>query len=315
MKVKVRLIAKPIGIENVLITVDSEQTQSINLEGVWISISPNAYNFTLEQSLDIDDRQLDDLNNPDKYYEVGNYAYGLCENLFDKQKTVLKYLKYFYGIPELDEYFSFKGVPEWSQDGTNWKPIEMKHRAKWVPTSPIYHLPEPLIDWLPILIDRGIEPLFAFIHLSKAFNEKDTRHQWIHATIAAELAFKEFLSKYDKKLTSLILKVPSPPLKTLYGDVLFDQTGERSPYLSALHKGTETRNTLIHQPLDSSPEKYDTEVYLLTVQSAILHLQYLLNKEVAVLEYFFKLSVDKLDKRLSESTSKQFKAKTETKGA
>jgi len=297
MNVKVRLIAKPTGIENVQITVNSQQTQSITLEGITISISPNAYTFTLEQTIDINNQQFEDLNNRDKYYKEGNYAYELCENLFAKQKTVLKYLKYLYGIPELDERFSFTGVPEWSKDGINWESISMRYEGKWVPTAPIYQLPEPLIHWLPILIGKGIEPLFAFIHLSKAFNDKDTRHQWIHATIAAELAFKEFLSKYDSKLTSLILKVPSPPLRTLYGDVLLEQTGEKSPYVSALHKGAEVRNTLIHQPLESSPDRFDTEVYLLTVQSAILHLQYLLNKDIAVLEYFFKLSADKLEKK------------------
>lgn len=309
MNIKVKLVAKPNGIEDVQITVYSEQTQSIVLDGIIISISPNEYTFTLEQSLDITESQVDDLNNTEKYYEEGNYAYELCENLFSKQRTVLKYLKYLYGIPELDEYFSFSGSPEWSEDGNQWKFVQRKYRSKLIPTGPIYSLPEPLMHWLPILIDKGVEPLFAFIHLSKAFNEKDTRHQWIHATIAAELAFKEFLSKYDKKLTSLILKVPSPPLKDLYGDVLFEQTGERSPYVSALHKGAETRNTLIHQPLDSSPEKHDTQVYLLTVQSAILHLQYLLNKEIAVLDYFFKISDDKLQRKLSESPPKSKKTK------
>jgi hypothetical protein len=58
----------------------------------------------------------------------------------------------------------------------------------------------------------------AFRHLHRAENERDDpRHAWIDATIAAELAIKEFFILYKPELAPFVLEVPSPPLSKLYG--------------------------------------------------------------------------------------------------
>jgi hypothetical protein len=145
-------------------------------------------------------------------------------------------------------------------------------------------------------MDRGIKPFFAFNHLHKAFNEPNSRHQWINATICAELAFKEFLAVYDSKCASLITYAPSPPLPILYKQVLNEQTGEESPFAKELGDGATLRNSLIHKPKHPSPDKKKTDIYLHVVQSAILHLQYLLYKDIPVFKFFYERSVEQLNR-------------------
>ncbi|PWG78050.1 hypothetical protein [Pararcticibacter amylolyticus] len=294
MKIYLRYIAKPNGSDNVQVSVNSDRVITFQLEDTKITVTKDRYVFQLEKTIELDENEINELKDLEKFYENGAVSYKIAEPLFDKMKQIVEYLKFFYGISELDENFTSNGVPEWSEDGVAWNKIPMKYRATWKPSGPVYYLPESLLPWLPLIAKKGIKPFFAFNHLHKAFNEFNTRHQWINATICAELAFKEFLATYDDKCVSLITYAPSPPLPILYKQVLFEQTGEKSPFAKELGDGATIRNNLIHKPKYPSPSKDETNEYLHVVQSAILHLQYLLYKDIPVFEFFFKRSLSQL---------------------
>ena len=116
------------------------------------------------------------------------------------------------------------------------------------------------------------KPLQAFDYLHKAKREKNNNHKWINATIAAELAIKEFLIKNQPGISVLILEMPSPPLHKLYGVVLESFYGERSPKLSELNNGASVRNNIIHRPNEIKVEKKAIEKYIKDVEYAIFHL-------------------------------------------
>jgi hypothetical protein len=296
MKIYLKSIKKPKGTEGVQIGTTPETNQSFEYGDVTMTHDSQTNTFILTQTVDLSDSEIDELRNIDKTYEEGTVSFKLVEYLNNRMKEVLAYLKYFYMIPKLDEQLDSGGTTQWSTNNTDWQDIPMKMRYRWEPTSPIYVLPDPLLSWFPILASKNIKPLFAFSHLHKAFNERDTRHQWINATVAAELGFKEFLAKYDKNSASLITYAPSPPLPILYKQVLKDHTGEESPFAEKLGKGASTRNDLIHKPNHRSPNKEKTNLYLHEVQAAILHLQYLLNKDIEILKYFYDRSVAELER-------------------
>ena len=217
------------------------------------------------------------------------------DELYAGAQQVLKYLKYFYGIAELDENLHLSGGFEWSLDETVWYPLPEKHETRWLPGGLIYTLDDNLLFWMPKLAERNIQPFFAFTHLHAAFSETNTRHQWINATIAAELAFKEFLSQFDNRATTLITQVPSPPLQKLYRDVLKDYTGEESPVHSKLSKGAEKRNALIHRTTEPSPTRQETLIYNHQVEVAIFHLYSKLYKADPFFEYLLNIAKGRLD--------------------
>ena len=87
-------------------------------------------------------------------------------------------------------------------------------------------------------------------HLHRAKSENIAHHKWIDATIAAELAIKDVLSKANPDLELLLMEMPSPPLVKLYGVILEKHLGEKSPYLKRIKNGVEIRNRLVHKPYD-----------------------------------------------------------------
>lgn len=289
-----KYIAKPNGVESVQLSVNSDEKIRFQLEDVHITVAKDEYVFELEETTEISEMEFIELQNTEIIYEDGAIGFKLAEPLLQKMRSVLEYVKFFYGIPQLDEKFTSQGIPEWSLDRKAWTKVPMKRKTAWRPTGPIYYLPKPLLSQFPALIKEGIRPFFAFHHLHKAFNETNTRHQWINATISAELAFKEFLATYDPKSASLITYAPTPPLPILYKQVLLEQTGVPSPYSKELGEGATMRNNLIHKPNFPSPNKDKTQEYLYMVQSAILHLQYLLYKDKPLFKYFYERSVEEL---------------------
>ena len=68
-----------------------------------------------------------------------------------------------------------------------------------------------------------------------------------------------------------LLELPSPPLRKLYGTILEEIVGERSPYVSDLHKGAEIRNNLVHRP-GTMVDSQDAVNYMGMVRHAIRHL-------------------------------------------
>lgn len=91
------------------------------------------------------------------------------------------------------------------------------------------------------------------------------------------MAIKEFLGIIKPELIPLLLEVPSPPLRKLYGILLEEYAKERSPKLSKLVNGQATRNNLVHRPESIKLETEETNNYIRDVEIAIFHLLYLLD--------------------------------------
>jgi hypothetical protein len=224
----------------------------------------------------------------------------LC-TLLTKLKSIagklVQYIKYFWGIPELEDNNDqprLQAAYTWRDKDEIWRITQDRQETNWKPTQPYYQLDENFIRWMPSLLNNDIDPLFGFTHLHKAFLETNTRHQWIDATIAAELAFKEFLGKFAKEVTPLLTHLPSPPLDKMYGSVLEAYTGQRSPVVKCFNNGSRVRNELIHRPRQVMPTKEETDEYLNQVQVALFHLHSLLNPESELFKFLLKRAEDKL---------------------
>lgn len=125
-------------------------------------------------------------------------------------------------------------------------------------------------------ITSGVFPLVAMRHLHRAKHESEPHHKWIDATIAAELAIKEVLSRANPNIAPILLDLPSPPFSKLYGSLLKAYLGQESPFRNKLIKGQEKRNILVHKPGAISIDQKDAEDYVRDVESAIFHLLSLL---------------------------------------
>src|SRR5205085_8292103 len=140
-------------------------------------------------------------------------------------------------------------------------------------TSPAIPLDGATWKATQAFIDKNEQPFRESLrHLHRAMTGTHARHSWIDATIAAELAIKEFLIRFKPDIKTLLLEVPSPPLHKMYGSVLESFIGERSPRVKEIAKGAEIRNVLIHRPEETKITDADAHDYVEYVQVAILHL-------------------------------------------
>lgn len=136
----------------------------------------------------------------------------------------------------------------------------------------------------------------------------------IYAAYAAELAIKEFLIEYTKKkytkkddngdsplvdspVESLLLELPSPPLQTLYGEVLKSYTGKGSPKYNEMGALNRERNSLMHKPPRKERENGEqkerefaakAERCVRDAEGAIFHLLHLLFEEDLLIERLYK---------------------------
>lgn len=125
-------------------------------------------------------------------------------------------------------------------------------------------------------LSNGIEPLIAMRHIHRAKLEKMPHHKWVDATIAAELAIKEVLVRACPNIGTLLLEMPSPPLNKLYGAILEEYLGERSPFLAEIRNGVEVRNKLVHKPVHEYIDDQKAIDYVNKIEAAIFHLLSLL---------------------------------------
>ena len=97
---------------------------------------------------------------------------------------------------------------------------------------------------------------------------------WIEATIAAELAIKEFLIRQRPELETLLLEVPSPPIYKMYRPILKAYGGKTLPreIFKALSDGAEIRNRLVHRPQDEPIDHQKAVDHVSAVAEAIEHL-------------------------------------------
>lgn len=176
---------------------------------------------------------------------------------------------------------------EWSVAGKDWRygPARIEVGGVDVVTVPGYQ--GNLTSRVEAAVSGANLPLLihAMRHLHRAKLERDPRFRWIDATIAAELGIKEFLSTYKPELESLLLQVPSPPLNKLYGAVLENYAGERSPKLKAIREGVELRNVLVHRPGEQQVGSKEANAYVKNIESALLHLLTLLYPDDDLIRY------------------------------
>jgi hypothetical protein len=196
---------------------------------------------------------------------------SITSDITSATRKVLALVKYALGCIDLDEQLlSFKSV-EWSADKTGWKPFPtlVKGVADAYST---HHLNQQTAHAIQQCIDRGFEPFVALRHLHKARIERIPHYKWIDATIAAELAIKEFLIRLKPEIATLLLEMPSPPLHKLYGSVLESFGVQRSPKVKEIQKGVEIRNKLVHRPGEAEISLEDANAYVHDIEDAIYHL-------------------------------------------
>jgi len=208
-------------------------------------------------------------------------------NISKATKKVLYLIKYCLNCPDLnDNLFSSKGV-YWSMDKSKWKRIPERTYAI-IDEHLFLSLNEITSKSIQNYIENDFEPFFALRHLHRAKEEQNPRHKWIDATIAAELAIKEFLIRLKPDIETLLLEVPSPPIHKLYGPILEYYTNEKSPKVNKLAKGAETRNKLVHRPKDIHIDAEQANKYTHDVEIAIYHLLTLLYPDDSINKHFYR---------------------------
>jgi hypothetical protein len=205
--------------------------------------------------------------------ELESELSGLTQNVSLAARRVLSLIKYCFNQYNVDEQLmSSKGL-FWSKDGTNWKRISQRLSVA-VSVTGTLNLNDDSCKWLQDYIDSDYQPFLALRHLHRARKESTPRHKWIEATIAAELAIKEFLIRHKPDLSTILLEVPSPPMHKMYGVVLKEYAGEKldKKIFKALVDGAEKRNRLLHRPQDEFTDFQAANNYVSAVSEAIRRL-------------------------------------------
>jgi len=198
---------------------------------------------------------------------------GLTRNVGLAARKVLNLIKYCFNQYEIDEeLMSSRGI-FWSKDGRKWNRISSRLRVTTSVTG-ILGLNKDSCKWLQDYIDSGYQPLLALRHLHRARKEHGSRHKWIEATIAAELAIKEFLIRLKPELATLLLEVPSPPMHKMYGVILKEYTDKKldKEVFKALVEGAEIRNRLLHRPEREKIDDQKANNYISAVSEAMRQL-------------------------------------------
>lgn len=180
--------------------------------------------------------------------------YSLNENVFSEHTINFQRLEW----KELSgEWNIITDISKVNSSGHSYNPLALtKETAKMIQHN----------------LDREVEPFIGLRHLHKAKQEENPRFMWIEATIAAELAIKEFLIKLKPELETILLELPSPPLTKLYGVILESYIGERYHNLKVLSKGIEIRNKLVHRPLKEEINYKTAIEYVEDIERAIFYL-------------------------------------------
>lgn len=159
----------------------------------------------------------------------------------------------------------------WSLDNITWAELSPDLRITGGNLYVLHSLDPTWKNHIQLLINRNDRPFLAFEYLHAARRSTD-RSAWINATIAAEMAIKEALTRIEPRLSVLLFEVPSPPLNKLYGSVLQGVAGERSPYVKLLQKGAKIRNRFVHRPEKIELDAQKVVNYVNIVEEAIWHL-------------------------------------------
>ena len=211
----------------------------------------------------------------------------MTSTLSKATRKVLYLIKYCLNCTYLnDNLFSYKGT-YWSIDKSKWERIPDISDAI-LDIHLLLPLNEKTSKSIQNYIENDFEPFFALRHLHRAKKEHNPRYKWIDATIAAELAIKEFLIILKPEIETLLLEVPSPPIYKLYGSILEYYKKEKSPKVKELAKGAETRNKLVHRPKDIHIDDEQANKYIHDVETAIYHLLTLLYPDDSIMKHFYR---------------------------
>jgi hypothetical protein len=203
-------------------------------------------------------------------------------------RRVLTHVKFGLNQKDLDEQLFSVCGEYWSLDNDHWERLPMRIRAVGSVDVFLFLSDDTAQAIQECLNVEAPEPFLALRHLHRARRESNPRYKWIDATIAAELAIKEFLLRRKPDLEALLLEVPSPPLDKLYGAILQQYGGERSPWKNKIANGAKVRNKLLHIPHHEAIDPWDANEYVDDVQSAIYHLLALLYPEDPLVDAFHK---------------------------
>lgn len=296
MKVYLRGVFTPQGNAEIDIYKNNPHTEFTRDE-ITLKLTAGNKNFEVLSQKEIDHDGIIYMRDTDKHLPKNEIIECYFQELHDTVLPVISSLKFFYGIYETDIHLPLKRKYTWSLDNIAWHDLPDRNEYSWRGINPIYTIPDNLMPGILRLESEEIKPFYAFEHLHKAFNDRyNTRYQWINATIAAELAFKEFLIQHDQRTATLMESMPSPPIDKLYKSVLTDFTGAPSPYYKQLKAGAEMRNKLIHQPGTPAPDYNRTQTYLHQVENALYHLLTLLHPGDKLIHYFYNLSMERFER-------------------
>ncbi len=172
--------------------------------------------------------------------EVAKETSFIHSHLVMSTRNVLNIIKFYFKQINLDEeLLAIKGT-YWSLDKLQWKTFPSGGISVSISTRSIKQINQDTIKEIEEYLIHGAEPFFALRFLHRAKRENNPRYRWIDATIAAELAIKEFLIKLKPELEAVLIELPSPPLHKLYGSILETYTNQRSPKLKELNEGAHT---------------------------------------------------------------------------
>jgi hypothetical protein len=241
-----------------------------------VSINPQGKLIESVQEVDVSKELLKKMEKNDTdnlSRELDSECTEITSGVIYAARRVLAIVKYYLNQATINEGLLSETGIFWSIDNKMWTPLRQKRS---ITLSLFVSL--VLDDESEILvqnyIDSNIQPLVALRHLHRARNETSSRHKWIDATIAAELAIKEFLIIKKPELETLLLEVQSPPINKMYGEILnkYGGTPLPKPILKSLAKGAETRNILLHRPQDTIIDSQQALNYVADVSAAIYHL-------------------------------------------
>ncbi len=204
----------------------------------------------------------------------------LQSNLIEATEKLIDNIKNWLSHPQIEEIKS--DVLFCSPDGEGWWELGTMGILTAIDRVIYSNFTENNLKMIQKCLDNKIEPPIALDFLYKAMNENDSRHKWIYATIAAELAIKEFLIIKNPKLEVLINELPSPPLDKLYGKIL-KEYGGFEPYMKIkdIQYGVKVRNQLIHRPQEIILDSQDTFIYVRLIEATIFQLFSILYPDIA----------------------------------
>ncbi len=211
---------------------------------------------------------------------------GVALKAANATKRVLGLFKYCLHNFDINERPISSKEASWSVDKVDWRVFPQRITGV-LDSFRIIPLDQRAASSVQNCLLNGFEPFLALRHLHKARRESIPHYKWIDATVAAELAIKEFLIRFKPEMSTLLLEIPSPPLHKLYGTVLESFGLRRSPKLNAIRKGVEIRNKLVHRPETLNISLDEANNYVNDVELAIHHLIYLLYPDDPDVRFFY----------------------------